>query len=76
MISAVSLQNQDQDSVVLQHQIPHFQSPLSNLLAMASLRYGAQQSHFSGPRTAVGLPAYVCLSVSVRTINSEVTCDH
>ena len=38
MIYAVLLQNQAQDSVVLCHQILHFQSPPSNLLAVAAVR--------------------------------------
>jgi len=44
VICAVLLQNQDGDSVVLQHQIPHFQSPPSNLLTMVALHYGGLQS--------------------------------
>jgi len=44
MICAVLLQNQAQDSVVLQHEIQHFQSPQSNLLGMADLRRGGLQS--------------------------------
>jgi len=40
MICAVLLENRAQDSAVLWHQILHFQSPPSNLLAMADLRYG------------------------------------
>ena len=44
LICVVLLQNQAQDSVVLQHKMRHFQSPSSNLVAMAALRYGGLQS--------------------------------